>query len=380
MKVGVDAHLVTARPTGVGKAITRTVEAMVDAAPDDEFVIYANREFPDTLDGRSNCRVVRTRFISKSRLVRVAHERFAMPRRLRRDGVDVFFAPGYVFPGLLPVRMVLGVFDLNALKFPHLVRPETKVYYKYALPASVERATLVVPPTQAVARDIEQILDVDPKYIRVVPCGVDDRFRKPPGDVEAVKAKYNIDAPYVLFVGNIEPNKNLANLVKAHFAARLNCGLPHKLVLAGKARHKMRRLKRLIRDLDCGDLVLFPGYVDDADLPALYAGAGAFVYPSHAEGFGIPPLEAMLCGTPTITSTDPAVVEVTGDGAAHFGSTDLVAFREALETVLTDQAFAEELVERGRAIADKYRWAATGRMTMDVLREAAEMQDKAHAK
>jgi glycosyltransferase involved in cell wall biosynthesis len=373
MRIGIDAHLVKARPTGVGKAITRTIETMVDAAPNDEFVIYGNREFPGILDGQANCRVVRTRWIAKSRLLRVAHERFVMPRCLRRDGIDVFFAPGYVFPGLLPVRLVLGVFDLNALKFPDLVRPETKVYYKYALPASVGRATLVVPPTQAVARDIEEILKVDAKYIRVVPCGVDGRFREPPGDVDAAKVKYNIDAPYVLFVGNIEPNKNLANLVKAYFAARLNCGLPHKLVLAGKARHKMRHLKRLIRDLGCEDLVLFPGYVDDADLPALYAGADAFVYPSHAEGFGIPPLEAMLCGTPTITSTDPAVVEVTAEGALHFGSTDLVAFRAALEKVLTDQAFAAGLVERGRAIADKYTWAETGRMTMDVLREAAEL-------
>jgi glycosyltransferase involved in cell wall biosynthesis len=372
MKVGVDAHLVKARPTGVGKAITRTIEAMVETAPDDEFVIYANRQFPDLLDHHPNCRVVRTRGIAASRLARILHERLVIPRRLQRDGVEVFFAPGYVFPGLLPVRMVLGVFDLNALKFPALVRPETKVYYKYALPASVERAVRVVAPTQAVASDIETLLQVDANAIRVVPCAADDRFRRPPGDIDAVRAKYGLDAPYVLFLGNIEPNKNLASLVKAYFAARLNCNLPHKLVLAGKARHQMRRLKRLIRDLDCEALVQFPGYIDEADLPGLYAGASLFVYPSHAEGFGIPPLEAMGCGTPTITSTDPAVMEVTGDGALHFASTDLAALRQAIESVLSDATLAEQLVARGREVAERYSWARTGRMTMDVLREVME--------
>ena len=371
MRIGIDAHLVRARPTGVGKAITRTIEAMVAASEADEFVVYANGQFPGVAADGGNCRVVRTPLIAGSRLLRIAHERWLMPRRVRRDAIDVFYAPGYVFPGRLPVPMVLGVFDLNALKFPKRVRPETVRYYGRMLPASAERAARIITPTRAVAGDVERLLEVPPERIRVVPCAADDRFRQPPGDPSGAAEKYGIEGPYVLFVGNIEPNKNLRRLVEAFFAAKMNRKLPHKLVIAGKKRHQAGRLTRLVRELRCGDYVLFPGYVDDADLPGLYAGAAVFVYPSHAEGFGIPPLEAMLSGTPTVTSDDAAVVEVTGEGALHVPARDLAALRKALEKVLTEGSFAAELLRRGRDVAARYRWAETGRKTLDVLREAA---------
>ena len=206
----------------------------------------------------------------------------------------------------------------------------------------------------------------------MVPLAADDRFRQPPGDPAAVAATYGIRPPYVLFVGNIEPNKNLDTLVEAFFAARLNAKLPHSLVIAGKKRHRARAITRLIRALGCEADVRLPGYVADEDLPALYAGADMFVYPSHAEGFGIPPLEAMLCGTATITSQDPAVVEVTGDGALHFPAENVAALREALETMLTRPDAAADLAARGRRMAETYSWAETGRRTLEVLDEAAE--------
>ena len=372
MRIGIDAHLVKARPTGVGKAITRTIEAMADASQAHEFVIYANKAFPDVLSNKANCRVVRTPLIAGSRILRIVHESYVMPRHVDRDKLDVFYAPGYVFPGALRAPMVLGIFDLNALKHPKRVRPETARYYRWALPASAGRAARIIAPTRAVAKDIERMLRVPSERIRVVPLAVDDRFRDPPREPHPVLQKYGIETPYALFVGNIEPNKNLRRLVEAFFAARMNKKLPHTLVVAGKKRHQARRLMSLVRQLGCEEHVVFPGYVHDDDLPALYAGADAFVYPSHAEGFGIPPLEAMLSGTATITSEDAALVEVTGDGAAHFPAEDLAGLRRALEKVLTERDFAAELARRGREVAAQYSWAETGRRTLEVLCEAAE--------
>ncbi len=371
MRIGFDAHLVKWHPTGVGKAIVRTIESMANAAPGDEFIVYANREFPDVLDDKPNCRVVRTRLIALSRGARILHERFLMPRCLQRDGLDVFHEPGYVFPGTPPVPMVLGIFDVNALKHPKLVRHETAMYYKWGMPRAAERAALVVAPTNAVAADIEQFLDVPGGKIRVVPLACDERFCNPPAEGADALTRYGIGSPYVLFVGNIEPNKNLVRLVQAFFAAKLHAGLPHKLVIAGKKRHRADLLAKIIRQLGCAEHVVFPGYVDDDDLPALYAGAGAFVYPSRAEGFGLPPLEAMASRTPVITSDDAALVEVTGDGALHCPADDIAALREAIESVLTDKALADGLVTRGREVAAQYNWAETGRKTLDVLREAA---------
>ena len=315
MRIGIDAHLVKARPTGVGKAITRTIAAMADAAQTDEFVVYANKAFPDLPGDGANCRVVRTPLIAGSRILRVVHERCVVPRHVARDKLDVFYAPGYVFPGEPGVPMVLGIFDLNALKHPKLVRPETARYYRWALPASADRAALVVAPTRAVAKDIEQMLRVPRERIRVVPLAADDRFRDPPREVRPALQRYGIETPYVLFVGNIEPNKNLGRLVEAFFAARMNRKLPHTLVLAGKKRHRAHRLTRLVRQLGCEAFVAFPGYVRDEDLPALYAGADAFVYPSHAEGFGIPPLVSIAVGTVALY----CVVRYAGKRVEHAG-------------------------------------------------------------
>ena len=403
MRIGIDAHLVKAQPTGVGKAITRTISATIDAGKAgtgtsgirqahavlslpkggdvpvtgsvDDFVIYANRQFPRDLDARAGARVVRTPLIAASRSLRILHEALLMPRSVRRDRIDLFYAPGYVFPATLDVPLVLGIYDLNALKFPGLVKPETARYYKYALPASARHARLIIAPTHAVASDIEHILRIPPDRIRVVPLAADDKF-KVAGSKSAELGTRNselgtLNSPYVLFVGNIEPNKNLVRLVEAFYAARTHANLPHKLVIAGKRRHRARELLRTIRLLGCSGAVLFPGYVPDADLPALYAGADAFVYPSRAEGFGIPPLEAMLSGTPVITSTDPAVVEVTADGALHVPADNLPELRSAIERLLTDRAFAAELAVRGRRIAERYTWAETGHRTLAVLHEAA---------
>jgi len=359
LRIGVDAHLVKSEPAGVGKSIVRAIEAIADAAsrgaqrparresspeansnarrvagaaPGDEVVVYVNKQFPDALNGLANCRVLRTPLIALSRGLRIL---------------------------------------LNALKHTKRVKPETAWYYKWAMPLSASNAALIVTPTRAVAGDVERILKVPRDKIRVVPLAADDRFREPQSGQAEVAAKYGIDAPYVLFVGNIEPNKNLERLVEAFFAAKLHRGLPHKLVIAGKKRHRADDLAGAVRRLGCAGHVVFTGYVDDADLPALYARAAAFVYPSHAEGFGIPPLEAMSCGTPVIASADAALVEVTGNAALHFPSDDIAALREAMEKVLTDEAFAAELVRRGREVAGRYSWPETGRKTLDVLREAA---------
>ena len=372
MRIGIDAHLVTSRPTGVGKTITRTIEAMADAAPGDEFVIYANRRFPATLGNRPNCRVVRTPLISKSATLRILHERFVVPRRVRRQRIDVFYAPGCVFPGELDVPVVLGTFDLNVLKHPGRVRFETAVYHRHALPLSARRARLIAVPTRAVARDVERVLKAPRHKIRVVPCGVDERFRASTPDAAGVAARHGVAGPYVLFVGNIEPNKNLVRLVEAFFAAKVHRKLPHRLVIAGKRGHRAGEVDKAVRMLLGGDDVTFPGYVPDDDLPALYAGADAFAYLSYAEGFGVAPLEAMLSGTPTVTSKDPALVEVTGDGALHCPADDLAAIREALEKVLVDREFAAELARNGRKAAARYSWAETGRRMLVVLREAAE--------
>ena len=285
---------------------------------------------------------------------------------------DVFHATNHMFPfRLRTARTVLTIHDITILLFPEWHPADRLAMMGPALAPAAARADRIVVPSHHTRNDVLERLSVAPERVVVVPGGIDPIFRpQPESEVATRLAPLGLrPREYLLFLGTIEPRKNLTRLLQAMESAGPEVGV---LVLAGgrgwnnaPIRDAMTRLARAgrIRDL---------GYVDDDLRRPLLSGARGFVYPSLYEGFGLPPLEAMACGTPVLTSSVSALPEVMGDAALYVDPTDVAALAEALTRIWRDETLRAELRTRGLARATTFSWDRTARLTLDVYRAVLE--------
>ena len=368
MRVAINALLLTGQFSGVEKAIWSLLRHLVPER--DEFTALVGRDFDERLLEEAAVGIERLPVTPRSRLARIIYEEWFLSRRL--TNYEVFHAPGYVAPRKLPCPLVLTIYDLIAITHPELARWSNAAHYRLRLPRSARAAARVIAPTEFVAGQVVERLGVERQRVRVVRLGVDERFKPPEQEFRsAVRARHHLARPFVLFVGNIEPKKNLEALIRA-FAILRGRGLPHELVLVGKRGWKCRGVFKLPAQLGVADAVRFLGYVREEDLPAIYGASELFVFPSLIEGFGLPPLEAMACGVPVITSEAPALVETTGEAALHVAAGEVEALAEAMRSALTDHALRERLRAAGLERAARFTWPEAAEATRAVYREAAE--------
>jgi glycosyltransferase involved in cell wall biosynthesis len=247
------------------------------------------------------------------------------------------------------------------------------------VPVSLRKAARVITYSRAVRNDLIQVLGVPKEKIAVVPLGVDTRFfsRRTQPEVDAICCRHRITPPYLLYIGTVEPRKNLPMLLRAFARATEKTGAPHRLVMAGRPGWGAARVEAEIERLALGDQVARLGYVEAEDLPGLYSGAEAVLFPSLYEGFGLPALEAMACETPLFCSDTAALAEVAGDVGPLLAATDESVWTEALVRLLEPPsgraraARRRTMGERGRARALRYSWEATARRTRAVYEEVA---------
>jgi glycosyltransferase involved in cell wall biosynthesis len=233
------------------------------------------------------------------------------------------------------------------------------------LRAAVKRADAIVTPSRNTAEDILSKTKVDPTRLHVVPLAASlEAGRLDPGDV---LPRLKVRAPYVLFVGTLEPRKNLVRLVRAYRRVAAT-GVPHALVLAGPLGWHHEALMREIALHGPGDIVM-TGALSGEDLDAVYRAADVFVYPSLYEGFGLPVVEAMARGVPAVASNTSSVPEVVGDAALGVNPRSVREIATAIEALLTDTDLAEKLAARGRARAERFSWDETARLTLRVYEE-----------
>ncbi len=395
MRIGIDAMLLWGEWTGIGRAVWEVARRLSADPRGHEYVFYASRGFKRKKDlAAPHFRVRRTWFSARNRTLRVFWEQLCLPR-ISVGEVDVLHAPAYVMPLVSLVPVVVTVHDTIALRHPELVRRASVSHLKRFLPKTLARAEIVLVPSHAVAGDLTKLArqfereagkraKADPSKhlkiglkdkLRVVPFGVGPEFAPLEGNSarEAARKGLGLEKPYVLFVGRVEPKKNLGGVVQAFFAATMAKKLPHDLVLAGPcARRAKRPLRRLIRELGIADRVKLLGYVPDGDMPALYAAADAVLFPSVVEGFGFPLLEAMASGTPCVISRDEALRELAGKAAISTDADNLQHLRTALERVLLEADTAAGLREKGLARAREFTWERTVDLTLAAYVEARE--------
>ena len=272
--------------------------------------------------------------------------------------LDVFHSPNFVLP---PVKAhtVLTVHDLSFLRAPECAEPSLRAYLSRVVPKAVARADRVLADSHNTKADVIGLLGAPEEKVDVVPAGVDDRFH-PIADkrqLEVVRRKYNLDErPFILSLGTLEPRKNFSGLMEGYALLRHESKWPHRLVIAGGRGWLYEGIFDTARRLELGDDLHFAGFIADEDLPALYNLADLFAFPTLYEGFGLPALEAMACGTPVVTAGNSCMPELVGDAALLVDARDMKELAEAMDRILTDNALRESLVSRGLARARLFSW------------------------
>ena len=380
MRIGIDGLHLFGNYAGVKGSLASLVQAQRVAFPHDEIVLFVPRDFtgPPWAASDPGLRIHRTWFPGRWRAVRTLWRNFRLQSKTYAEQCDLIHGPTYALPSMLSKPAVVTIHDMIAFSHPLFCTPGSARVQKRSVPRSARIARRVIVPSLASKEELlRHVKDIQPERIDVIPWGVGEEFKPmDPVACEQARAELKLPDEYVLFVGNLEPKKNLSLLIRAFFAAKMHGSLPHKLVLAGQRGWRMSGIDRLIRELNARDYVYFTGYVPPAALPTLYNLASLFVLPSLVEGFGMPVLEAMACGCPVVVSTDAALQEVGGSAARsvpYDGVKPLQPLREAIEELLNDStANRAGMVKRGLERARLFTWEKTARLTRQCYEKALE--------
>jgi glycosyltransferase involved in cell wall biosynthesis len=383
MKIGVEASvLIRKQRTGVDNYTYRLLAEAVRQMPNDLFYltyisfftkkpadmgIYGANVAPrklNILPGR-----IYHLFIRK--LIGIPYDLVAMIRP------DIFFFPNFVrWPLLWTKKSVIVVYDLSFLHASeHAVRRHSQYLAKF-VPISIRKASHVVAISENTQREIIEQYGTDPGKISVIYPAVDHEFFKPAEmvAVEEMKQKLGIEQPYILSVGTIEPRKNLVGLLRAYEQLDEKLKQQYGLVLTGGKGWLDGEINDLYERLSKKYSVIRTGYVDDADLPALYTGASVFAFPAFYEGFGMPPLEAMACGTPVVVGDNSSLPEVVGDAGLKVDAHDTVAIAGALTQLLTDENLAAGMRAKGLIQAKKFIWSTEAAKLVEVFKRVGSVK------
>jgi len=364
VRIGYECILTGQAESGVGGSIRQLLFAMA-SAPGNEFYVFSSPSARAGLPASGDVCYEISRLAGTCRAARVAWQHGLLPGRIKRAGLEVYHATGYVLSSRCAgVPAVLSVYDLTALEYPKLTTRANAAHYAYAVPRGVRAARRVIVPSGWVARKVRERLGVPWEKIDVVPLGVARDFC-----LNGTKAAPQPEDPYLLFVGNLERKKNLGLLVRVLAELRRRA-YPLRLVLAGKPGNAARELAALARQANVQECVDFPGYVPRDRLVALYRQAVALVFPSWDEGFGLPPVESMACGTPVVASDRGALPETTGGAAILLDPADVRAWVEAVAALADNEQARREWRERGLKRVAGLTWEAAAGNVLETYARA----------
>ena len=365
MNVGINFYMRGAEREGIAWSITHLLRHMLELGAEHTFTLFTNLPAESVraeFGNAANLRVVSFRMPNYT-----MWEQVGLPLALVGRRLDVFHSP-LGLPLLCRPAGVTTIHDLCFLTHRATFTRRMWLYFRIFLPLSVRRARIVLTVSQTSRQALIDLMHVEPEKIRVIPNGVADGFQPPTDEARLcrVRARYALPPAFILYVGTLEPRKNVLRLLHACQRLWSAGAVPHKLVIAGRQGWLFRDVLDFVREAGLHDRVVFTGYVAPADLPALYATATLLVYPSLCEGFGLPPLEAMACGTPVVGSNCSALPEILGEAARLVDPLDVSTLAETIRSVLGDDRLRETLRTRGLERARRYRWETSARQTLEL--------------
>jgi len=367
MRIGIDARLSYHQPAGISRYTWYLLRALAQLNQQDEFLIFQHRKHRAPLIDQTN--------FHRSTLFAPVHhraEQFFLPLELFWQSLDLIHSTDFIPPLYSPIPAVITVHDLAFFHWPNFLTKDSAAYYGQ-IDRAVRHARHIIVPSENTKQDLIGILGTPDKKISVIYEAANPSFM--PLAVEparrAMAAKFKIPTDYILFVSTIEPRKNVNGLLHAYRYLRdkYNVG-DTGLVLAGSPGWLYEETMTLVKELALEKSTFFLGRVTDEDLHQLYVGARCHVHPAHYEGFGLPPLEAMACGTPTIVSNVSSLPEVVGDAALLVDPNNREEIAVAIHRLLSDDELHAELREKGLKRASCFNWETAAKSTMEVYRKA----------
>lgn len=366
MKIAIDIRAMTGHPSGIGNYCGNLLTGLAKVDGNCKYYLYSNRKvlLPEVSPKG-------TTLIIEPYLIGNLWLQTRLPKLLSKAQTDCFHGTNFLAPLKCPCPTVVTVHDLSSFQTPHMHTLSNNLVQRL-VPSAVKKARKVIAPSRTTKKFMVERFGTDPEKIAVIHNAVPPVFQ-PIYDNKAISAfrkKWMLPESFILFVGTLEPRKNLSGLMRGFSRLVKKVGARHSLVVVGDPGWGCREILRSHARLGLGDKVRFLGYVPNSELPKLYNAADAFAYLSHGEGFGLPVLESLACGTPTVISRDPALIEVAGKLAIRADAEDPESIAQALEKSLAPQQRSPENIQNRINRAGMFSLDDFAEATLSVYRDA----------
>ncbi len=370
MRIGIDLHTVNDFMQGSRTYIYNVTKALLRMDPVNDYFLYFTENNPELEPEFQQPNVHKNRIFPATRIIRLP---LVFPIKLAMQDIDIFHCQ-YMGPPLSLTPYIVTLHDIIHEVCPEFYPPTLRFLMGTFYPLGARRAARVLTVSEYSKNAIVKIYGVPEGKVEVTYDAVSNEFRiiKDKSMIAAVKNKYHIHGNYILFVGRLEPRKNIPGLIKAFCSLKKHHKISQKLVIVGMKDILYQEIFDTVKHLELNGEVVFTGRVDQEDLPIMYNGADLFVYPSFGEGFGIPPLEAMACGIPVITSNTTSLPEVVGDAGIMVDPHSERQLAKAMYDVLRDCRLQRKMEIRGLKQVKRFSWDRTAEKVLKVYEEVYE--------
>ena len=371
MKIALHLQAAVTQQAGVGRYTKELAKHLLDLLDDhtqlrlDYFDFRRNAQIPPELHEHPSLHPIR---YMPGALAQKTWNYFGFPPYDVLHGkADLYHFPNFLAPPCKTGKRIVTIHDLSFMRFPEYTEAKNLRFLTKGIHRTAQQADAIMTISKFSAQEVINLLHVPEQRVFTTHLGVSPSFIKPSADyMDAFRARHNISRPYLLTVGTVEPRKNLPFLISLFEKMKDYDG---DLIIAGGLGWRYEPILQQMQASPRAKQIRRIGYMPEADLTALYAGADAFVLPSHYEGFGLPPLESMACQTPVVTSNGGSLPEVVQDGAIVLDHFDPDAWEQTLYRILSDRTEREALIQRGLQVAGQYSWEQTAKQTLAVYRK-----------